>query len=954
MFTSPLASLTGWTWSRTLATDLPAPLRLAFPPSGPGTTGAGATPVSEQFAVRGSGPVTGLRFPASGRWRHAQQSGSDVHWVWGHAADVLVHGAMRTRLPLGNPLVALRFVDATDATTDKGEPEGVARGDPVELNGTPVSTTQVTVVACIPGAPGLDTLGVLRYLAGALDAEALTVGSPTWQAFVAQLATLEQPLRVLEPGGSPATGHTIRVQGGAGPVTLTPTHQGDALTALGVTRAALAGRTLDVSAGDDVIATANGAPFPDGLVPITTATSHLTVATLENWLSPQQSAVLARFTRGNVVRPFADGVETFADLFTELNRAVDAGPLGAFYVTGYSLHHDATLGPEGAATPLRTVQEIAEEMARAGGDPRFLALQMLQLNPTWVRDVETTAAIVALLLSTAGAVATAFQTDSASDQATFFLHAQAIAAGLFIGAGNLDTLLDSLELNRDAIDALDALNGVEAHLDPVDMDVDDNPRAQTANDIVSLALQAQRRFAVFHQKIQVVRNAGGIHAYCGGIDLNPNRTQTTTHASRSPFHDVHARVNGRAAGELTTTFIERWDRASTTTLTLAAADALAGLPTAGPDVVQVARTYYRPLAGSGRGFTDFAPDGESTILETLVAAIRRARRYIYIEDQYLTPPLRLTSALRNAAAAVSGPLIIIVPGSPDQPFGLPRRQAFIQDMQDAWGDRVKVGILRKRFSHASTSITAATGRLWLAEPLGETADIVELAPADRVPSTPFWMTVDGEAMRAYQTVAGFTSPTSSRLHVERADASRLFGATSGTARKEHKKSAPVAAGSFPSIYVHSKMMLIDDAFASIGSANANRRGYYSDGECNIFALRETVADGDNWIRNLRLGLWAEHLGVTPEYARTALLDPAAGLGLFDRKFTVGNRFTTFAAQPYATDLALANEFVDTTSKFGGVLMVAKFAAGIAAAIAGAESDAIFDTVVDPSSELEGP
>ena len=66
------------------------------------------------------------------------------------------------------------------------------------------------------------------------------------------------------------------------------------------------------------------------------------------------------------------------------------GSKGAFYVTGYSLQHEPKLGPKGDATPRRTVEEIAAAMGALGGDPRFLALQMLQPNPGWVRDVETT------------------------------------------------------------------------------------------------------------------------------------------------------------------------------------------------------------------------------------------------------------------------------------------------------------------------------------------------------------------------------------------------------------------------------------------------------------------------------------------------------------------------------------------------------------------------------------
>lgn len=959
MFTSPLTSLAGWTWAHSVATDLPDQLRLAFPPSARGAAGvpgAASKPESDQLAIHAFGPGAALRFPASGRWHHSQQSGTDVHWVWGQAADVLVHGALRTHLTLGNPLVALRFLNTTDATADRGAPNGVVRGASVELADTPVTAADLTVVACAPGAPGLDTLAVLRYLATALDAEGVTAGPPTWQDFVAALSGLEQPLRILEPGGSPATGRSILVLGGAGPATLTPAHHGDALAALGLSRADLAaGPTIDVSGGNDVITATNGVAVADGRAPLTPSSSRVMVASIEDWLADQQSGDLARYTRGNLVVPFADGAATYADMFVELKQAVDDGPIGAFYVTGYSLQHEAKLWPEGAGTPpLRSVEEIAAAMGAAGGDPRFLALQMLQLNPGWVRDVQTAGALAALLLATAGAVATAFQTDSNADQATFFLHAQAIAIGLFMGASNLDSLIEGRELNRGSIEALDALPGVEAHLDPIDADIDDNPRADVQGDLLSFAMQAQRRFNVFHQKIQVVRNTNGIHAYCGGIDLNANRTQSPAHASRGPFHDVHARVNGPAAGELATTFIQRWRRAApSTTLALDQPGALDDLgPLTGSDVVQVARTYYRPAPGSGRGLVDFAPDGESTILETLLTAIGQARRYIYIEDQYLTPPPRLTAALADAAAAVSGPLIIVVPGSPDQPFGLPRRQQFIQDMRAAWGNRVRVGILRKRFSHASTSQTSATGRLWLAETLDEADDIVELAPSDRVPSTPFWLTVGGEAMRAHQKVTGFSSPTTSRLHVERADESRLFGGDTGTPRKTHRPGASVLAGSFPSIYVHSKMMLIDDAFASIGSANANRRGFYSDGECNIFGLRNQVTEGDNWIRDLRLDLWAEHLGVIPDYARTALLDPAVGLALFDRPFNVGNRFTTFDAQPYATDLSLAGEFVESTSTLGGVELVAKFIGGLGAIMAGAESGPIFDTVVDPSSGLE--
>lgn len=952
MLTSPLASLTGWSWTRTKANDLPKALRRSFPPSAAGTAGPAASPASQQWAVQGTGPAAALRFATSGRWHHVQAEISPVHWIWGKAADLALFPSLRTHLPLGNPVIGIRFEDAFDAHDEKGDPQGVVRATGVDVGNGPETVTAITVVAFAPGAPALDSIGVLRYLRDALDAAALSSGTPTWQDFVGAFDSVEQPLRILEPGGSPATGQVITLSGGPGPVTLGADDLGDALTALGIARADLSsGPSLDVASGAEVVATSAGMAFPGGVVSLSPGTSHVTVASLDSWFAPQGAASLQRFTRGNTVVPFADGAATFEDLFAELHAAVTSGNQGAFYVTGYALQHDATLGPCGPPGTMRTVEEVATAMGLSGGDPRFLALQMLQLNPSWVSTVESSAALIALLLAIGGYVGTSLQDAQSPDQLSFFLHSQALAMALMAGSASLDSILEGKELNRGSIDALKAIPGVAAYLDPVDADVDDNPHTTTTSELIGLALPAQRNFNVFHQKIQIVRNATGIHAYCGGIDLNANRTQDRDHASRGPFHDVHARVNGRAAGELATTFIERWGT-RLPALRLAEDGALNGLPTTGPDVVQVARTYYGPLPGSGRGFS-FAPEGERTIIDTLLQAIGRARRHIYIEDQYLTPPAEFASALAAAAARVSGPLVILVPSTTDQPFGLARRQAFIQQMREAWGDRFKVGILRKRFSCTQTSFKAAKGRLWLAAALGEADNVIEIGPVGRLPEAPFWLVVDGEAMRAVHKVPGFSSPAGARFDVDRAEATNLFKKDSGSKRSAHKPGAAVVTGLFPAIYVHTKMVLIDDAFASIGSANCNRRGYYSDGECNLFAMRETIADGgDNWIRNLRVALWAEHLGVTEEYGRIALLDPVACLPLFDRKFTTGNRFTPVDAQPYSVDLQLATEFTDTTSALGGLAMIGKLAAGIGVAIAGSQSDAIFDTIVDPGSQVE--
>ncbi len=89
------------------------------------------------------------------------------------------------------------------------------------------------------------------------------------------------------------------------------------------------------------------------------------------------------------------------------------------------------------------------------------------------------------------------------------------------------------------------------------------------------------------------------------------------------------------------------------------------------------------------------------------------------------------------------------------------------------------------------------------------------------------------------------------------------------------------------IYVHAKVMVVDDVWAIAGSANLNRRSWTHDSEIACAVLDQTLDDrepvdpaglGDGarvFARDLRLQLWHEHLGdALTEVGR--LLDPVQG------------------------------------------------------------------------------
>jgi phosphatidylserine/phosphatidylglycerophosphate/cardiolipin synthase-like enzyme len=74
------------------------------------------------------------------------------------------------------------------------------------------------------------------------------------------------------------------------------------------------------------------------------------------------------------------------------------------------------------------------------------------------------------------------------------------------------------------------------------------------------------------------------------------------------------------------------------------------------------------------------------------------------------------------------------------------------------------------------------------------------------------------------------------------------------------------------VYVHSKLMLVDDELLLIGSANVGQRSMTYDGEVHV----GIVDAAETLPREFRKTLWAEHMG----RAAGALDDPAAAFALF--------------------------------------------------------------------------
>ncbi|TMR04731.1 hypothetical protein ETD83_08065 [Actinomadura soli] len=85
------------------------------------------------------------------------------------------------------------------------------------------------------------------------------------------------------------------------------------------------------------------------------------------------------------------------------------------------------------------------------------------------------------------------------------------------------------------------------------------------------------------------------------------------------------------------------------------------------------------------------------------------------------------------------------------------------------------------------------------------------------------------------------------------------------------------------IYVHAKLMIVDDCLAVIGSPNISRRSQTSDSELSVAVVDADVVPGTmdgvavpvcRFAKDLRIALWSEHLGLPDP---SAVDDPIAGL-----------------------------------------------------------------------------
>ena len=164
-----------------------------------------------------------------------------------------------------------------------------------------------------------------------------------------------------------------------------------------------------------------------------------------------------------------------------------------------------------------------------------------------------------------------------------------------------------------------------------------------------------------HQKIVVIDDA---IAFCGGLDLTCQRWDTPAHAPCEPhravadqpyppFHDLMIAVDGEAACELGRIARERWRASTEKEIPPVRASDHPWPPDLKPTLTNL------PVAIAVTAPESAPHPGKREVEALYLDMIARARRYIYIENQYFTAH-KIGDALEARLRQPGGPEIVVV------------------------------------------------------------------------------------------------------------------------------------------------------------------------------------------------------------------------------------------------------------------------------------------------------
>jgi phospholipase D1/2 len=381
-----------------------------------------------------------------------------------------------------------------------------------------------------------------------------------------------------------------------------------------------------------------------------------------------------------------------------------------------------------------------------------------------------------------------------------------------------------------------------------------------------------------HQKTIICDENGFVVAYVGGLDLTSGRWDTPSHelfttryaehvndfyqncvpaakqnniGPRQPWHDIHSKVEGMIALDLFDNFRQRWQKYSfnpnfnvenVSNFLFGKADPKTEIKNVAVELRDV-KKYPTSTTGNwscqilrsiDKYTIDLNGEGEAAIIRSIhnayVMRIATAQNFVYLENQYFMGSshfwhdVLVDPGLRNLIPyAITEKIVSKIQAK--EPF-----VAYLIIPMFPEGEPASMGVqamLRWQYN----TFKMMYKRI---------ADEIRLTGGSQLPTDYLVVMCLGNREKSKE----FSSAE--------------VGTHGTTAHRRHM------------IYVHSKMMIVDDEYILIGSANINDRSLRGNRDTEIAVIcRQRPGFYD--IHNFRLSLWAEHFGAVADVFRTPQL-----------------------------------------------------------------------------------
>lgn len=626
-----------------------------------------------------------------------------------------------------------------------------------------------------------------------------------------------------------------------------------------------------------------------------TATSNIWVGT---------PGVFSKPTEGNNIQAFTTGEAYFKDLVEAFSSATSE-----ICIAGWQVNWDALL------KPTVRLYDVLLDAAKRG--VRIYVMPWNDTNPVQTYDDQTKVVLEQINKQPGvsnNPVSVVLAESFATSNKAYFSHHQkqvivdrriAYVGGIDLCYGRYDDATYDLQANKNGREVLNRYNGCVA---PV-LKLDANSPTLVDPDLMVGAKdkhwppigKSNAQIALEHIQAggwQIpYESSGVVDTVVNNATFDSNKPKLRTldpdSQPRMPWQDVHSRIEGPAASDLLRNFVDRWAAAGGKKLTPASPPESYKKP--GGAFIQVLRSAPAGMR-KAEGKQAIPGGAENHIYQAMVQLIQKSSRFIYIENQFFVSDFGDFADFAGPGRELSPAAQYIKDGAagiPDYKLFAARKtyhEAVIGDIDSVPKNRICAELIA-RIQRAILEVPSSPYHVYITIPVHPEGPLNDATVAVQV----YW-TMQTISFGKRSLLNGIRRALKAREL--RDQKKENYRAVIDDINNTEWESVPIekcfeyvtllnlrnwkALGTgakarhvTEQVYVHTKMMIVDDRYALFGSANINDRSLLGerDSEIAVLVMDSATFKADvngkgsqrlvrTFAHDLRIKVWEKLFGIT--------------------------------------------------------------------------------------------